>query len=126
MLVSTATQKIGSQTIGTTHQTYHWPLVVDISYVVNSDGSSAQTTNITQEDQANTNTAGVAPFTSALLNYGAHIDTLEFDSSGNFTGNTGMSSGQKYSYTDSNGNSYKCAVAAAANVLTSFSGGCAQ
>jgi hypothetical protein len=126
MMVSTATQKVGSQTIGTTHQTYHWPLVVDISVVVNSDGSEDQTTKVTQEDQADTNTTGQSSFTSALLNYGAHIDTLEFDSSGNFVGNTGMSSGQKYSYTDSNGNSYKCAVAAANNVLTNFSGGCAQ
>ena len=126
MLTSTATQKVGSQTIGTTHQTYHWPLVVDISVVVNSDGSEDQTTKVTQEDQADTNTTGQSSFTSALLNYGAHIDTLEFDSSGNFVGNTGMSSGQKYSYTDSNGNSYKCAVAAANNVLTNFSGGCAQ
>ena len=126
MMVSTATQKVGSQTIGTTHQTYHWPLVVDISVVVNSDGSEDQTTKVTQEDQADTNTTGQSSFTSALLNYGAHIDTLEFDSGGNFVGNTGMSSGQKYSYTDSNGNSYKCAVAAANNVLTNFSGGCAQ
>jgi hypothetical protein len=125
-LVSTATQKIGSQTLATTHQTYHWPLVTDISYVVNSDGTSAQTTKIKQEDQADVTSTGLAPLTSSLLNYGTHIDTLNFDSSGNFTGNTGMSSGQKYSYTDSNGNIYKCALAAANNVLTSFSGGCAQ
>jgi hypothetical protein len=126
MLVSTETQKIGSQTIATTHQTDHWPLVTDISYVVNSDGSSAQTTKIKQEDQADVTSTGLAPFTSSSVNYGTHVDTLEFDSSGNFTGNTGMTSGQKYSYTDSNGTIYKCALAAANNVLTSFSGGCAQ
>jgi hypothetical protein len=127
-LTSSAIQTIGSQTISTTNQTYNWPLVTDISFVVNSDGSSAQTTKITQEDQTSVNatSANQAPFTSSLLNYGAHVDTLEFDSSGNFTGNTGMTSGQKYSYNDSNGLNYKCAVAAANNVLTNFSGGCQQ
>jgi Peptide N-acetyl-beta-D-glucosaminyl asparaginase amidase A len=127
-LTSSATQAIGGKTIATTNQTYNWPLVTDISYVVNSDGSAAETTKITQEDQTSLNatSANQAPFWSSLLNYGAHIDTLEFDSNGNFTGNTGMSSGQQYSYTDSNGNAYKCAVAAANNVLTSFSGGCQQ
>jgi Peptide N-acetyl-beta-D-glucosaminyl asparaginase amidase A len=125
-LRSTATQAIGGNTIATTNQTYAWPLVVDISVVVNSDGSEDQTTKITQEDQASVSSTGLSPFSSSLYNYGAHTDTLEFDSSGNFIGNTGMTSGQQYSYTDSNGNNYKCAVAAAANVLTSFSGGCAQ
>ncbi len=125
-LTSTATQAIGSNTIATANQTYNWPLVVDISVVVNSDGSEDQTTKVTQEDQAGVKSTGLSPFTSSLFNYGAHIDTLEFDSSGNFIGNTGMTSGQQYSYTDSNGNNYKCAVAAAANVLTNFSGGCAQ
>src|ERR1700685_366282 len=125
-LTSTATQAIGSKTIATTNQSYNWPLVTDISVVVNSDGSEDQTTKITQEDQTSVNSTGLAPFTSSLFNYGAHVDTLEFDSSGNFTGNTGMTSGQQYSYSDSNGNNYKCAVAAANNVLTNFSGGCAQ
>jgi Peptide N-acetyl-beta-D-glucosaminyl asparaginase amidase A len=125
-LTSSTRQSIAGQTITTTHQSYNWPLVTDISVVVNSDGSEDQTTKITQEDQTSVNSTGLAPFTSSLFNYGAHVDTLEFDSSGNFIGNTGMTSGQRYSYTDSTGANYKCAIAAASNVLTSFSGGCAQ
>lgn len=128
LLESLATQSIEGKTTSVTRQTYNWPLVTDISVVVNSDGSEDQTTKINQQYQLNVaaTPASQASFTSSLFNAGAHVDTLEFDSSGNFVGNTGMTSGQRYSYSDSNGANYKCAIAAANNVLTSFSGGCAQ
>ena len=128
LLESLATQSIEGKTTSVTRQTYNWPLVTDISVVVNSDGSEDQTTKINQQYQLNVaaTPANQASFTSSLFNAGAHVDTLEFDSSGNFVGNTGMTSGQRYSYSDSTGANYKCAIAAANNVLTSFSGGCAQ
>ena len=128
LLESLATQSIEGKTASVTRQTYNWPLVTDISVVVNSDGSEDQTTKVNQQYQLNVaaTPANQAPFTSSLFNAGAHVDTLEFDSSGNFVGNIGMTSGQRYSYTDSTGANYKCAIAAANNVLTSFSGGCAQ
>ena len=128
LLESLATQSIEGKTTSVTRQTYNWPLVTDISVVVNSDGSEDQTTKVNQQYQLNVaaTPANQAPFTSSLFNAGAHVDTLEFDSSGNFVGNIGMTSGQRYSYTDSTGANYKCAIAAANNVLTSFSGGCAQ
>lgn len=108
-----------------TYQSFDFPLTVDISYVVNSDGSSEQTTSATQSYQVNAN--GIErqfPFFSSLSNSGEHTDTLDFDSSGNFTGNTGMSSSQRYTYYDSYGNAYNCALAAANDVLTSIGRGC--
>ncbi|HEY4902261.1 MAG TPA: peptide-N4-asparagine amidase [Candidatus Sulfotelmatobacter sp.] len=128
LLESLATQSIGGTTTSATRQTYNWPLVTDILVAVNADGSEDQTTKINQEYQLNiaATPTNQASFTSSLFNAGAHVDTLEFDSSGNFIGNTGMTSGQRYSYSDSTGANYKCAIAAANNVLTSFSGGCAQ
>ena len=65
-------------------------------------------------------------YTSSLVNAGQRADTLEFDSSFNFLGNTGQSSEQQYNSFDSTGAAYDCAISAAANVLTGFSPGCAQ
>ena len=124
LLESLATQSIEGQTISATRQTYNWPLVTDILVAVNADGSEDQTTKVNQEYQLNV--ANLPSFTSSTFNAGTHVDRLEFGSSGNFVGNTGMTSGQRYSYNDSTGSNYKCAIAAANNVLTSFSGGCAQ
>jgi hypothetical protein len=68
----------------------------------------------------------VVTFTSSLENSGQHSDTLELDSSFNLLGNTGQSSSQQYNYFDSTSAAYLCDLAAAANVLTYFSPGCAQ
>jgi hypothetical protein len=109
-----------------TYGSFTFPLTVNISYVVNSDGSSEQTTSATQKYQANVNAqaGNHFPFFSSLSNSGKHVDTLQFDSSGNFTGNTGMSSSQRYTFYDSDGTAYNCALAAANNVLTAIGPGC--
>ena len=128
-LTSSTRQMLAGQPISSTYQSYNWPLVTDISVVVNSDGSEAQTTQVSQKYQLNTNSTSPThflPFVSSEINSGQHIDTLNFDSSGNFTGNTGMKSSQNYSYSDSTGYTYKCALTAANNVLTNFTAGCAQ
>jgi hypothetical protein len=109
-----------------TYGSFDFPLTVDISYVVNSDGSSEQTTSATQKYQANVNAQAENhfPFFSSLSNSGKHIDTLQFDSSGNFTGNTGMSSSQHYTFYGSDGTAYNCSLAAANNVLRAIGPGC--
>jgi hypothetical protein len=82
--------------------------------------------NQTYELSTSTSAAGKQTYTSSLSNAGQHVDTLEYDSSGNFIGNTGQSSAQQYTSFDSTGNSYDCSIAAVANALTAFSTGCAQ
>jgi hypothetical protein len=109
-------------------QNYSFPLTVDISQVALKTGNINVTTKANQTyNLTDTNTqSGRVLYTSSLDNAAQHIDTLEYDSAGNFIGNTGQSSGQQYNYFDSTNAAYNCAISAAANVLTAFSPGCAQ
>jgi hypothetical protein len=50
-------------------------------------------------------------------------DTLNFDASGNFTGNTNQASAQNFFTTNSTGYCYSRDLTAAANVLTSITNG---
>jgi hypothetical protein len=111
-----------------TYQNYNFPLVVDISEVVLSNGDINLTTNAKQTYQLNvsTNLLGPKGFVSSLLNTAQHTDTLELDSSFNLLGNTGQSASQQYRYSDQTGASYNCQLSAVANVLTAFSSGCTQ
>lgn len=110
------------------YQGYSFPLKLDISQVVQSNGDIFQTTTAQQTYGLDTSTkqAGKFTYTSSLLNTGEHTDTLEFDSGFNLLGNTGQSSTQQYNYFDSTGAGYACALAASANALTFFSPGCTQ
>lgn len=125
---STATTTANGSTT-TNSQNYNWPLGVDIREVVSSatgDIDVMTNANQTYELSTSTSAAGKQTYTSSLSNAGQHVDTLEYDSSGNFIGNTGQSSAQQYTSFDSTGNSYDCSIAAVANALTAFSTGCAQ
>jgi hypothetical protein len=109
-------------------QNYSFPLTVDISQVTLKTGNINVTTKANQTyNLTDTNTqSGRVLYTSSLDNAAQHVDTLEYDSAGNFIGNTGQSSGQQYNYFDSTNAAYNCAISAAANVLAAFSPGCAQ
>ncbi|MGD1024570.1 MAG: peptide-N4-asparagine amidase [Candidatus Sulfotelmatobacter sp.] len=111
-----------------TSQDFTFPLTVDISEVVLSNGNINQTTNANQtyQDSTTTTQSGAVTYSSFLKNAGQHVDTLEFDSGFNFLGNTGQSSAQQYNYFDSTGAVYNCAIAAANNALTAFDPGCTQ
>ncbi len=104
---------------------HDWPLVLDINYVVAPDGSATETTTSNQffeaDEAARHN--GIATTFSEGRNRVITTDTLNFDSSGNFTGNSGMSSSQKYFGADSTGYCYSRSIAAASNVLTSITDG---
>lgn len=110
------------------NQIMTFPLVMDISQKTQSNGDIFQTTTANQFYTVNDlMLAGGQKISHSLLtNAGQHIDTLEFDSSFNFLGNTGQSSAQEYNYSDSTGATYSCSLAAANNVLTAFSPGCPQ
>jgi len=124
---TTTTTQNGASVVNS--QNYNWPLTVDIREVVSSStGDIDVQTNANQTYDLSTSTSqsGKQTYTSSLSNAGQHVDTIEYDSSGNFLGNTGQSAAQQYNYFDSTGNSYDCSLSAVANALTAFSSGCAQ
>jgi hypothetical protein len=110
------------------NQEYSFPFVVDYSDVYLSNGNITQKTTAKQTYQLTTSTtqAGKVTYSSTLVNAGQHADTLFLNSSFQITGNTAQSAAQQYNYFDSTGVAYDCDIAAAANLLTSFSTGCAQ
>jgi hypothetical protein len=110
------------------NRNYMFPLTIDITEIVLSNGDINQTTTAEQTYQLSTATTqhGVLLYNSSLQNTGRHVDTLELDSSFNLLGNTGQSSSQQYNRFDSTGAAYLCDIAAAANVLTAFSPSCTQ
>lgn len=97
-----------------------YPFVLDYNYTVNADGSSYQTVKTNQQDQVNIDQRGFwwDGFASSLSNTVAAQDTLNFDASGNFTGNTGTSSSQNYLSSDSLGGCYSENLTSASGVLT--------
>jgi hypothetical protein len=110
------------------YKTFSFPLTVNIDEVVLSSGDINVTTTAKQTYQVTDNITqgGKVTYTSFLENAGQHVDTIEYDSSFNFLGNTGQSSSQQYNAFDSTGAGYDCAISAVANVLTAFSPGCTQ
>jgi hypothetical protein len=125
---STTTTTQNGSTV-TNSQNYNWPLGLDIREVADSStGGFDLKTNVNQTYELSTSVSesGRQTFTGSLSNAGQHVDTLEFDSGGNFLGNSGQSSAQQYNSFDSTGNSYDCSLTAVANALTAFSAGCAQ
>ncbi len=125
---SKATTSGGTSPRTVSVQSYTFPFTMDIVEKVLADGGINETTTADQNYTATVNTTQnkVTTYVSSMVNTGQHTDTLEFDSAGNFIGNTGQSAAQQYNYNDSTGAAYICDLTAAANVLTWFSSGCAQ
>jgi hypothetical protein len=125
---STTTTSGGGAATAVTTQLFAFPLTLDISELVLSNGNVNETTTATQRYSSSVSTVQNKSviYSSSLLNTGQQADTLEFDSSFNFLGNTGQSSSQQYNYWDSTSAAYVCSIAGAANVLTAVSPGCAQ
>jgi hypothetical protein len=125
---SATTTSGGGAATAVTNQSFSFPLNMDISVAYLSNGNINQTTNAPQNYQLSVSTVqkNAVTYSSSLVNYGQHVDTLNFDWSFNIIGNTGQSSSQQYNYFDSTGAAYVCSISAAANVLTGFSEGCAK
>jgi hypothetical protein len=125
---STTTVATKGQPNVVTTKSFQFPLTIDFSQAVTSTGGVNQTTKIwqTYDLQQTTKQNGVLTYTSLLTNAANHQDTLEFDSSFNLIGNTDQSANQVFNNTDSAGTNQYCNIAAAANVLTSFSKTCVQ
>lgn len=117
------TQNAGGHFLDVVNQT--WPLNLDITVLLASDGSLSQTTTSDQyyekDEQFRQN--GQATGFSIVKNQVMPTDTLNFDSSGNFVGNTNQSSLQNYVAADSTGYCYSRSITANTGVLTSITDG---
>jgi hypothetical protein len=120
-IVSWTTRRHGDGGAELSSQSFHWPLDLDFSFVVNPDGSGAQTTKINQQF-ASVKTGrgddGEDSF-SIVSNTVTPSDTLLFDASFNITGNTGQQSTQKFFSHDSAGGCFDRTITASAGLLTS-------
>jgi hypothetical protein len=104
---------------------HDWPLLLNITVLVASNGTETQTTTSNQyfeEDEAAKRNGQAINF-SLVQNRVTTTDTLNFNSSGGFTGNSGQASAQTYFGSNSTGYCYSRAITAASNVLTSITDG---
>ena len=104
---------------------HNWPLLLDITVLVAQDGSETQTTSSNQYfegDEAATRNGQALNF-SLVQNRVTTTDTLNFDSSGGFTGNSGQASAQNYFVSNSTGYCYSRDLTAANNVLATITDG---
>ena len=109
----------------TSEKHFSYPLTVDYSFVVNSDGSFSQTTTSDQKDLVN-ETQSVNGFgfnASQLDNEVNATDTLNWDSSGNFLGPAGSKTWQTYTWKDRRGQCYSRTLTASEQELASVKGG---
>jgi Peptide N-acetyl-beta-D-glucosaminyl asparaginase amidase A len=106
-----------------TEETFHYPLTLNYTFATAADGSSSQQATASQEFKHDVLTPF---FVSTVHNEVSSADTLNLDSSFHITGNTGQTSSQRYSLSDTRGQAYDCSLAAQNNVLTSVSEGCSS
>lgn len=105
-----------------THASY--PLEADISFVVNADGSSAQTTAIHQGfDTQEARLGGGAPRAGLVSNTVDTKDTLLFDATGANTGFQDRKSSQTYFSLGIPGTCYSRSITAQDGVLTAVTDG---
>lgn len=106
-----------------TLETFQYPLTVNLSLAFAPDGSGSQLGTVSQEFQ---NTL-VSPFFARTVDNKVNTtDTLNFNSSGHITGNSGAESSQSYNSSNSRGQKYSCTLTSQNNALTSMSAGCAS
>ena len=102
---------------------FSYPLTIDFSFVVNSDGSLAQTTSVNQQFILNRkdHTDGSAVFFSTENNHVQSQDTLAISATGNLT--ITPSSSQSFLFQDSKGACFSRTLTSANSVLTGVTDG---
>lgn len=117
---SVSTQNAGGDFVDIVYQT--WPLTMDITLPFNADGSFSQITTSDQyyEKDQQSRHNGQTTASSVVKNQVMPTDTLNFDSGGNFIGNSNQSSLQNYVAEDSTGYCYSRSITANTGVLTSI------
>jgi hypothetical protein len=122
-LLSATTTRQG-HSIAVSGRQLSWPLTLDINFVVNPDGTSAQTTTSDQKYQIQDAAAGHGlPTLSSVSNHVASTDTLLFDAGGNLTGYQNRNSSQTYTAKSLPGGCYSRTITAANGVLTTVTDG---
>jgi hypothetical protein len=104
-----------------TLETFHYPLTMNIGLNFASDGSFDQQTTVSQAFKLDLLSPFFAGFVENQIN---STDTLNFNSSGVLTGNTGAKSSQTYNSFNTRGQRYSCSLASENNALISFTEGC--
>jgi hypothetical protein len=122
---TTQTSRAGS-TAAT--DTYTYPLTVDIKETVDAKGNGVLTNTIDQQFLVDmlSETNGAPSGQSTESNAIQTTDNLEFNASGNITGNKGMKSTATYLTTSSSAPCFERVLTAAANVLTGATTGCSH
>lgn len=105
-----------------------FPITMDISQVVQSNGNINQTTKSWQTygSQSTTKQGSVQTYLDLFTNAVSSQDTAIFNSAFQVIGNENQASSQLYSNSDTNGVNQLCILTAASNALTSFSPTCSQ
>jgi hypothetical protein len=106
-------------------QRFEWPLDLNFSFIINPDGTGAQTTTIKQQflsKRTSRGDDGEDAF-SIVSNTVTPSDTLLFDASFNITGSTGQQNTQAFFSDDSVGGCFSRTITAATGLLTSITDG---
>jgi hypothetical protein len=121
---STTTTQQGFLTT-TKEQHFSYPLTIDYNYVVNPDGSAAQTASVNQQYLLNTsdNLFGRPVYSSSTSEQTKAQDKLVFNTDGSY-GPQGAKSSQAYTFNNNRGACYSETLTSANNVLTNVSKGC--
>lgn len=105
---------------------WSFPLTMDIAANLAPDGSETQATTVAQgysRDFFRTGPRGA--YAASRRQFDNAADTLNFDANGNFTGPTGQSATQGYTFKASHGACYDRTIAASAGAITSVKDGAA-
>lgn len=121
---ATSTTQQG-RVVTTQQQDFTYPLTVDYSSGSTPSGGQYATTTVDQGYLKNDAQGlfGFPIYSSNLSNEVKSTDTLNFDSSGNFTGPSGSESSNAYTWKNSLGKCYSRTITAAAQKLTSVEDG---
>jgi len=115
----------GGHDAGVVEKHFSYPLAIDYSFIVNSDGSFYQTVTSDQQDLVReVRSAGDGPaLVSNERNEVNGTDTLNWDASGNFLGPTGSKTTQTYRLHDARGYCFDRRLTAEAQKLISVTDG---
>jgi Peptide N-acetyl-beta-D-glucosaminyl asparaginase amidase A len=115
----------GGPNAGVVEKHFSYPLTIDYSFIVNSDGSFYQTVTSDQQDLVReVRTMGDGPaLVSNERNEVKATDTLNWDASGNFLGPTGSKTTQTYRLHNSLGDCFDRTLTAEAQKLITVTNG---
>ena len=122
--ITSGTETKGNHGVVHREQHFSWPLDLDISLVLNDDGSLAQTTSSDQTyESRQVQGAPGSPHQSTVVNNVKTVDTLLFSPAGAVTGFADRTSSQTYRSRTSDGDCYSRTITSADGILTSVTDG---